>query len=52
MSLVNVNTTVLVPTEESAAGRITLLKLMSKEFTHLFGGFMAKFISWVLLWSM
>ena len=51
ISLVNVNTTVLVPTEESVAGGITLpdREFSTKEFPHSSCRFIAKFISQVLV---
>ena len=50
----NVNTTVLVPTEERVAGGITLpdREFATKEFPHSSCRFIAKFISRVLLWSL
>ena len=50
----NVNTAVLVPTEERVAGGITLpdREFATKEFPHFAScRFIAKFISRVLLWS-
>ena len=51
ISLVNVNTTVLVPTEESVAGGITLpdREFATKEFPHSSCRVIAKFISQVIL---
>ena len=50
----NVNTAVLVPTEERVAGGITLpdREFATKEFPHSSCRFIAKFISRVLLWSL
>ena len=50
----NVNTAVLVPTEERVSGGITLpdREFATKEFPHSSCRFIAKFISRVLLWSL